>query len=207
MSNKKSLVEEAIIQMKNLEETVAQNAKGILASTMKKEIKDLVKESIVSEEDDEEIDTNVKMDMDTDSDEDDVEMDMDVDSDEDDMDMDEPIDLTKHSDEEVSISFGLQDRVWQRRRLRGSANHARAAQPVGRVRGHQEHQGHHGHQPHRHPRLGSAEARTHRSQDRVPAAERGSQVGHPQDPLEEDEPDERHQPEEDRRDDAGIIRS
>ena len=107
MSNKKSLVEEAIIQMKNLEETVAQNAQGILASTMKKEIKDLVKESIVSEEDDEEIDTNVKMDMDTDSDEDDVEMDMDVDSDEDDMDMDEPIDLTKHSDEEVMKVFKL----------------------------------------------------------------------------------------------------
>jgi len=133
MSNKKSLVEEAIIQMKNLEETVAQNAKGILASTMKKEIKDLVKESIVSEEDDEEIDTNVKMDMDTDSDEDDVEIDMDVDSDEDDtdidmdvdsdeddidmdmnvdsdvddMDMDEPIDLTNHSDEEVMKVFKL----------------------------------------------------------------------------------------------------
>ena len=120
MSNKKSLVEEAIIQMKNLEETVAQNAKGILASTMKKEIKDLVKESIVSEEDDEEIDTNVKMDMDTNSDEDDVEvdmnvdsdeddtdMDMNVDSDEDDMDMDEPIDLTKHSDEEVMKVFKL----------------------------------------------------------------------------------------------------
>ena len=133
MSNKKSLVEEAIIQMKNLEETVAQNAKGILASTMKKEIKDLVKESIVSEEDDEEIDTNVKMDMDTDSDEDDVEVDMDVDSDEDDtdidmdvdsdeddidmdmnvdsdvddMDMDEPIDLTNHSDEEVMKVFKL----------------------------------------------------------------------------------------------------
>jgi len=133
MSNKKSLVEEAIIQMKNLEETVAQNAKGILASTMKKEIKDLVKESIVSEEDDEEIDANVKMDMDTDSDEDDVEIDMDVDSDEDDtdidmdvdsdeddidmdmnvdsdvddMDMDEPIDLTNHSDEEVMKVFKL----------------------------------------------------------------------------------------------------
>ena len=133
MSNKKSLVEEAIIQMKNLEETVAQNAKGILASTMKKEIKDLVKESIVSEKDDDEIDSNVKMDMDTNSDEDDVEVDMNVDSDEDDtdmdmnmdsdkddmdmdmdvnsneddMDMDEPIDLTKHSDEEVMKVFKL----------------------------------------------------------------------------------------------------
>jgi len=50
MSKEKSLVEEAFIQMKNLEETVAENAKGILESTMKQEIKDLVKESL-SEQD------------------------------------------------------------------------------------------------------------------------------------------------------------
>ena len=41
MTEKKSLVEEAILQMKNLEEAVAENAKGILASTMRQEIKDL----------------------------------------------------------------------------------------------------------------------------------------------------------------------
>ena len=46
MTEKKSLVEEAILQMKNLEEAVAENAKGILASTMRQEIKDLVKESL-----------------------------------------------------------------------------------------------------------------------------------------------------------------
>ena len=50
MSKEKSLVEEALIQMKNLEETVAENAKGILASTMKQEIKDLVKESLTEED-------------------------------------------------------------------------------------------------------------------------------------------------------------
>ena len=55
MSKEKNLVEDALIQMKNLEEAVAENAKGILASTMKQEIKELVKESIVSEDDDEEI--------------------------------------------------------------------------------------------------------------------------------------------------------
>jgi len=50
MSNKeKSLVEEALLQMKNLEEAVTQNAKGILASTMKEEIKELVKESLEEE--------------------------------------------------------------------------------------------------------------------------------------------------------------
>ena len=45
----KSLVEEALLQMKNLEEAVTQNAKGILASTMKEEIKELVKESLEKE--------------------------------------------------------------------------------------------------------------------------------------------------------------
>jgi len=52
MSKEKNLVEDALIQMRNLEEAVAENAKGILASTMKQEIKELVKESIVSERDD-----------------------------------------------------------------------------------------------------------------------------------------------------------
>ena len=46
---KKSLVEEALLQMKNLEEAVTENAKGILASTMKEEISELVKESLKEE--------------------------------------------------------------------------------------------------------------------------------------------------------------
>lgn len=45
-NEKKSLVEEALIQMKNLEQVVTENAKGILSSTMKEEIEELVKESI-----------------------------------------------------------------------------------------------------------------------------------------------------------------
>jgi hypothetical protein len=45
-SEKKSLVEEALLQMKNLENVVSENAKGILASTMKEEIEELVKESL-----------------------------------------------------------------------------------------------------------------------------------------------------------------
>ena len=53
MAKEKSLVEEAIIQMKNLEEAVAENAKGILASTMSQEIKELVKESLTEQPDDE----------------------------------------------------------------------------------------------------------------------------------------------------------
>ena len=46
MAQNKSLVEEALLQMKNLEQVVAENAKGILASTMKQEISELVKESL-----------------------------------------------------------------------------------------------------------------------------------------------------------------
>ena len=38
MDNKKSVVEEALLQMKSLENAISENAKGILASTMKEEI-------------------------------------------------------------------------------------------------------------------------------------------------------------------------
>lgn len=47
---KQSLVEEALLQMENLKEAVTENAKGILASTMKEEISQLVKESLKEEE-------------------------------------------------------------------------------------------------------------------------------------------------------------
>jgi hypothetical protein len=125
MAKEKSLVEEAIIQMKNLEEAVAENAKGILASTMSQEIKELVKESLSEQESDVEVedDTEIDMDMDmdvdnqdTDVEDDDMEDDMeDMDmsddlmggDDMDDMDMEEPIDLTDKSDEEVLRVFQL----------------------------------------------------------------------------------------------------
>jgi hypothetical protein len=86
MTEKKSLVEEAIIQMKNLEEIIAENAKGILASTMKGEISELVKESLSEQEEEDEIDADVEMnDMDTEDDESDSEdmFDMDTDNEED----------------------------------------------------------------------------------------------------------------------------
>ena len=67
MTEKNSLVEEAIIQMKNLEELVAENAKGILASTMRQEIKDLVKESLNEADKEEEEEVEDEMSFDTDS--------------------------------------------------------------------------------------------------------------------------------------------
>ena len=58
----KSILEQALLQVQNLEEAVKQNAKGILASTMKEELKDLLKESLEEEEEvakDEEEETQV----------------------------------------------------------------------------------------------------------------------------------------------------
>ena len=112
MAKEKSLVEDAIIQMKNLEEAVAENAKGILASTMKQEIKELVKESLFEQEDEDEIEADVDADMedmdaDTDNQDIDVEDDMDMDPEMMGDDMEEPIDLTGKSDEEVLRVFQL----------------------------------------------------------------------------------------------------
>jgi hypothetical protein len=123
MANEKSLVEEAIIQMKNLEEAVAENAKGILASTMSQEIKELVKESLTEQAD--EIDTEIEIDEpesddiadidmgDDEDEEDDMDMDnmgMDDEEDMDDEDMDDEedtIDLTDADDDEVLRVFQL----------------------------------------------------------------------------------------------------
>jgi hypothetical protein len=66
MAKENNILEEAIIQMKNLEEAVAENAKGILASTMKQEIKQLVKESLNEQDDEEEVEDEEEIDMDSD---------------------------------------------------------------------------------------------------------------------------------------------
>jgi hypothetical protein len=113
MQENKNLVQEALIQMKNVEEAIAQNAKGILASTMKEEISQLVKESLSEQEEDEvELDLDAEMDMDSDEedmdmdvdneDEDEIEMDLDA---SDDFDSEEPIDLTGASDDEILKIF------------------------------------------------------------------------------------------------------
>ena len=125
MKENKSLVQEALIQMKQVEEAIAENAKGILASTMKKEINQLVKESLSEQEEEDEIDLDTDANADVDND--DIDMDSDVedidsdeedmyddeedmDSDEEDMGMDmdsdeSPIDLTDASDEEILKVF------------------------------------------------------------------------------------------------------
>jgi hypothetical protein len=49
--NEKSILEQALLQVQTLEEAVKTNAKGILASTMKQELNDLLKESLEEEDD------------------------------------------------------------------------------------------------------------------------------------------------------------
>ncbi len=106
MQKDKNLVEEALIQMKQVEEAIAENAKGILQSTMKEEISQLVKESLSEQEEDDEDDVEMdfKMNMDDESmgmDDDSMEMDskLSMDSGE------ETIDLTDASDEEILKVF------------------------------------------------------------------------------------------------------
>jgi hypothetical protein len=129
MNNNQNVVEDALFQIKNLEETLKENAKGILQSTMSEEIKQLVKESLKEAKDEEEIEEQEPMageeeldmetevededmddEMEMDSEMDDEEMDMDdeemgMDDEEMDVDDEETIDLTDASDEEVLRVF------------------------------------------------------------------------------------------------------
>tara|TARA_R110001599_G_scaffold299338_1_gene504341 strand:- start:3444 stop:5021 length:1578 start_codon:yes stop_codon:yes gene_type:complete len=124
MAKEKSLVEDAITQIKGLEDVLAENAKGILRSTMKEEISDLVKESLSEQEDEEvemELDVDdlgidddeseeLEFDMDDDNDELENELSLDIEAlglgmDDDD---EETIDLTDIDDEdEILRVFGL----------------------------------------------------------------------------------------------------
>ena len=125
MIKNNSVIEDALFQIKNLEESLNKNAQGILSSTMRKEIGSLVKESLLEQdevEDDEDVDVDVSamddledIDADTDNlddidDKDDFSLDVD-DTDDDmkdlpTMDSDEDtIDLTGASDAEVLRVF------------------------------------------------------------------------------------------------------
>jgi len=123
MQENKNLVEEALIQMKNVEEAIAENAKGILASTMKEEISQLVKESLSEQE---ELDLDAEVDTTTaDNQEDDTDISLDANFSDDDsnemgvgmgmnVDSDNPIDLRDASDEfilKVFKSMGEDDGI------------------------------------------------------------------------------------------------
>jgi len=103
-----SIIEKALLEAEQLEETMKSNAKEILSSTMKEEINELVKESL-SEGDDylneqEEIEQEVEMEMDPMGN---MDIELDFEDETDDTLSDElpPLDLTSASDEEVIKVF------------------------------------------------------------------------------------------------------
>ena len=111
---KKSLVEEALLQMKNLEEAVTQNAKGILASTMKEEISELVKESLSEQEDeveDEMVSMEESSEMEKESEmaeQEEMELDIDVDSDDEESEDDEEmLDMDSEDEGEEMLMMDL----------------------------------------------------------------------------------------------------
>jgi len=110
MADKKNLVEEALLQMENLQEAITNNAKGILASTMKEEISELVKESLNEEEVEEvsemETEENVEMSEQEEIDIEDVEVDDAEDDMEDaleDLGLDMGDDMESDNDEELDL--------------------------------------------------------------------------------------------------------
>jgi hypothetical protein len=71
--NKKSVLEQALLQVETIEEAVKANAKGILASTMKQELNELLKESM-EEEDETEVEPEEETTEQVDSEEDETEV-------------------------------------------------------------------------------------------------------------------------------------
>jgi hypothetical protein len=112
----KNLVEETFIQIQNLENVINENAKEILASTMKEEISELVKESMKDETDemsdemkeaDEDDEFEMSDEEESDDEDSEEELGMDMDSD-DEMDMDSDDEMSMgmdmDSDDEMSMS-------------------------------------------------------------------------------------------------------
>ena len=113
--SEKSILEQALLQVQNLEEAVKQNAKGILASTMKEELKDLLKESLEEEEEtttDEEVakpEEEAEQDVTADDEDTDDESEEDVDTDVDaDTDLDN-LDSTDDVDSDVDTDVDMDD--------------------------------------------------------------------------------------------------
>ena len=122
----KNLVEEALIQIQNLEEAINQNAKEILHSTMKEEISELVKESMkneAEEEDEFEVEDELESEDESEEEEDEFELEDESEEDEseeeenefgteDDEDSDEMFDMSNLSDmsgDDDFDSMGIQD--------------------------------------------------------------------------------------------------
>ena len=116
MANNQNVVEDALYQIRNLEETLQENAKGILQSTMSEEIKQLVKESLKESKNDEEIDEQdepvaggeAEMDTETEMDDEEMDDDMEVDAE---MEMDDEDYEMEDEDEVEDVEMGAEDEM------------------------------------------------------------------------------------------------
>lgn len=114
MSKKEILLDDTLLQLKNLEESIAKNTKGILASVMKEEIKSLVKESLGGDADEikeqgekDELDLELDTEIGDEGEEEEIELDL---GDEEEMDVDlsdefGDEDLESMDDEELEMDF------------------------------------------------------------------------------------------------------
>ena len=119
MSKKEILLDDTLLQLKNLEESISKNTKGILASVMKEEIASLVKESLGgdTEEVKEQVeDDELEMDLGDEGSEEEIEFDMEDEGDEEEMDVDFPAgfgdeeeDFEAMGDEE--LDFDMEDEL------------------------------------------------------------------------------------------------
>ena len=114
MSKKEILLDDTLLQLKNLEESIAKNTKGILASVMKEEIKSLVKESLGGDTDEikeqgeeDELDLELDTEIGDEGEEEEINLDL---GDEEEMDVNLPDefgdeDLESMDDEELEMDF------------------------------------------------------------------------------------------------------
>ena len=111
----KSILEEALLQVTQLEEAVKKNAKEILANTMKQEIDELVRESMEEPQEEEAIaeTSDVEMEESTDETEIDEQLedsDEDADEDEDESDDDEEVmDVDSEEEDELDLDVEMKD--------------------------------------------------------------------------------------------------
>ena len=108
-NEKKSIIEEALLEAENIDATFKSNAKEILAHTMSSEIEEMVKESLtgskkrLKEDEEEEIDLELDSDE---NEEDEEEMDLDTEEgEEEDMDLDLDMDTEESDDEDMDLDM------------------------------------------------------------------------------------------------------
>lgn len=112
-NEKKSIIEEALLEAENIDATFKSNAKEILAHTMSSEIEEMVKESLtgskkrLKEDEEEEIDLELDSDE---NEEDEEEMDLDTEEgEEEDMDLDLDMDTEDSDNEDMDMDFDMED--------------------------------------------------------------------------------------------------